>query len=314
MKRNMIFAAKIAVSISLLLYLVSSVDFNATLARLRDVIVGYAAVAFFISIGMVMISALKWKIILQLDGVEARYASLLQSYYIGNFLGLFLPSSFGGDIYRVYALSSTGKRVGKVTSSVLFDRLTGLFALLSIALFGFISLPGTDYDLILLLLYVAGIAAFFLLTSKQTINKLNNSDRMLVRHLATLLTSFHAYRIDLSHLWRILAIAFLFQFLIVVNNNLYMHALSIEIPFSQLLVIIPLVFLTEVLPISINGAGVRDSAFVFFFVMIGHTKEEGLAVGLLVIAMRYIGGLVGGSVLLASIFGRHLGAKTQRAD
>jgi len=311
MKRNMFFAAKIAVSISLLMYLVSIVDFNATLARLRDVIVGYAAVAFFISTGMVMISALKWKIILQLDGVEARYGSLLQSYYIGNFLGLFLPSSFGGDIYRVYALTSTGKRAGKVTSSVLFDRLTGLFALLSIALFGFISLPGTDFDLALMLLYVVGIAAFFLFTSKRTINKLNRSDRTVVQHLATLLTSFHAYRIDLSHLWKILAIAFLFQFLIVVNNSLYTQALSIEIPFSQLLVIIPLVFLTEVLPISINGAGVRDSAFVFFFVMIGHTKEEGLAIGLLVIAMRYIGGLVGGSVLLATIIQRHLVAKGQ---
>ena len=89
-------------------------------------------------------------------------------------------------------------------------------------------------------------------------------------------------------------------------------ALSIDIPMSQLIVIIPLIFLTEVLPISINGAGVRDSAFVFFFVMIGHTKEEGLAVGLLVIIMRYIGGLVGGSVLLSSIIHRHWLTASQR--
>ena len=310
MKKILFVIAKIAVSVSLLLYLISIVDINATLIRLREIKVGYAVIAFFISIVMVMLSALKWKIILRSDGLDTRYATLLQSYYIGNFLGLFLPSGFGGDVYRVYALSSAGKRIGKVTSSVLFDRLTGLGALLSIALFGYISLPGTDYDLVLFLISLAGLVVFFLLTSARTIDKLGTSNRILVGHLTALLASFRSYRINLRQLGRIVTIAILFQFLIVVNNWLYTLALSINIPFHQLLVIIPLVFLTEVLPISINGAGVRDSAFVFFFVLIGHSKEEGLALGLLVIAMRYICGLVGGSVLVTSIVQRHLRGKT----
>ena len=312
-KTKLLVLAKITVSVSLLVYLLSIVDIDATLTRLRDIKIGYAAVAFFISIGMVMISSLKWKIILQSDGLVTPYGKLLQSYYIGNFLGLFLPSSFGGDVYRVYALTSTGSGVGKVTSSVLFDRITGLYALLSIALFGFISLPGTEYDLALFLLYVSGIAVFFLLTSRRLIDKLDSSNRILVRHLSTMLNSFRSYRKDMRYFWKIVAIAILFQFLIVINNKLYTLALSIDIPFSQLMVIIPLGFLTEVLPISINGAGVRDSAFVFFFVMIGHTKEEGLAIGLLVIAMRYISGLVGGSVLVTSVIQRYLITRGQES-
>lgn len=310
MKKNLLIAAKIAVSVSLLAYLVSIVDINDVLSRFREIVLGYLVVAFFISISMMMMSALKWKIILKSDGLDTPYGTLLQSYYIGNFLGLFLPSSFGGDIYRVYALSSAGKGVGKVTSSVLFDRLTGLAALLSIALFGYISLPGADYDLALITLFLLGVAIFFSLTSRRTIEKLSSYSHTLIRHLTALLTSFRSYRINYRHFWKVVAIAFLFQFLFVVNYRLYTLALSIDIPFSQLLIIIPLVGLTEVLPISINGAGVRDSALVFFFVMIGHTKEEGLAIGLLVLAMRYIGGLVGGSVLVTSIVQRHLSGKT----
>ncbi len=306
MRRTLFVAAKITVSISLLAYLVSIVDIKEMLSRFQDVALDYLIVAFFISIAMVMLSALKWKIILKSDGIDIAYWTLLQSYYIGNFLGLFLPSSFGGDIYRVYALSSTGMNAGKVTSSVLFDRLTGLFALLSIALLGYISLPGIDYDITLAALFLLGVAFFFLLTSQHVIQKVSSSDHTLVQHLTAFLTSFRSYRVDLRHFWKIVAIAFLFQFLIVVNNKLYTLALSIDIPFNVLLVIIPLVFLTEVFPISINGAGVRDSAFVFFFVMIGHTKEEGLAIGLLVIAMRYISGVVGGSVLVASVLKRNL--------
>jgi hypothetical protein len=71
--------------------------------------------------------------------------------------------------------------------------------------------------------------------------------------------------------------------------------------FSVLLVIIPLIYLTEILPISINGLGVRESAFGFFFVLIGHTVEEGLAVSLLVIGMRYLLGLLGGTLLLLTL-------------
>ena len=311
MKKNVLFLLKLTVSVSLLVYLISIVDFSATLARLRDIKIGFAVIAFFISIGMVMLSALKWKIILRADGLDTPYLSLLQSYYIGNFLGLFLPSAFGGDIYRVYALSSVGKGVGKVTSSVLFDRITGLFALLSISLFGYLVLPDTRYDLLVVIVYLGGIAAFFLLTSTKAINRLDLYRHTPVRYLIQMLTSFRSYRLEPRNLLKILAIAFLFQFLIVINNTLYTHALSIGIPFRELVVIIPLVFLTEALPISVNGAGVRDSAFVFFFVMLGHTMEEGLAMGLLVIAMRSIGGLVGGSVLVATVLQKHMATRTR---
>jgi hypothetical protein len=51
------------------------------------------------------------------------------------------------------------KGFGKVTSSVLFDRVTGLFALLSIALFGYVSLPDSDYDLALIL-FIFSVSPF----------------------------------------------------------------------------------------------------------------------------------------------------------
>ncbi|MCG8369658.1 MAG: flippase-like domain-containing protein [Proteobacteria bacterium] len=302
MKKRLILFAKIAVSVSLLLYLLSIVDLGATVQRLRETKLAYCVAAFFISMLMIFLSSLKWKIILAADGVRSRYPMLLQSYYIGNFISLFLPSGIGGDVYRVYNLSSAGKQVGKVTSSVLFDRLSGLGALLSISLFGYLALAGTRYDAALFALYLAGIASFFAMTAQGVVRTLSGSRFVAARYLGALLASFRAYRSKPGAFLAIVAIAFTFQFLIVFNNFLYTRALSIDISMTQLIVIIPLIFLTEVLPVSINGAGVRDSAFVFFFVQIGHTKEEGLAMGLLVIAMRYLCGLVGGTVLLASAF------------
>ena len=76
---------------------------------------------------------------------------------------------------------------------------------------------------------------------------------------------------------------------------------GIEVDFSLLLVIIPLIYLTEALPISINGLGVRESAFAFFFAMNGLSVEAGIAVSLLIVAERYLLGILGGSLLLTSV-------------
>ena len=45
----------------------------------------------------------------------------------------------------------------------------------------------------------------------------------------------------------------------------------------------------------------RESAFAFFFVMHGYTVEQGLAVSLVILAERYLLGILGGSLLLASV-------------
>jgi hypothetical protein len=129
----------------------------------------------------------------------------------------------------------------------------------------------------------------------------------LIRKLGKVLVSFRNYRRDPRRLVIIILLSFLFQLNIVVINKLYTMSLGIDVSFGTLLVIIPLIYLTELLPISINGLGVRESAFGFFFVLIGHTVEEGLAVSLLVIGMRYLIGAVGGVLLLVTLLDSRAG-------
>ena len=305
MKKKLLVAAKLGVSVMLIGYLYTIVDFSATFVRIKSVNLGFILLAFILQFTQVAVSTLKWKLILRADGLNTPFLRLLKVYYIGNFISLFLPSSFGGDIYRVYALGSDNQRFGKTTSSVLFDRLSGLLALLTIALMGYISLPGGQYDLVLLMLYLSGIGTFYLLTSKRTIDKLQDSRFKMVQKSTVLITSFRTYRLDYRMLCQVLVISLIFQFMVVVINKIYALSLSIDVPFGELLVIIPLVYLTEVLPISINGIGIRDSAFVFFFTAIEHTKEEGLAMALTVLTMRYVSGLMGGLVLLCSVIHQH---------
>jgi uncharacterized membrane protein YbhN (UPF0104 family) len=298
---RILFWLKIGVSVGLLGYLLTLIDLDHLLLQLRNLDFRYLALAYVLLLGQVGISALKWQRILRSDGVVMRLAFLFKTNLIGKFISLFLPTSFGGDVYRVVAARGVNQDLARSTSSVLFDRLSGFFALITICMVGYVALPAQPYVPLVAAIYVLGVAGFLVGSSDMAIGLIGASRLAIVNRLAKILRSFRNYRTHRRLLVVVLLLAFAFQLNVVVINKVYTLALGIEVDFSLLLVIIPLIYLTEALPISINGLGVRESAFAFFFVMNGLTVEEGIAVSLLIVAERYLLGILGGSLLLASV-------------
>jgi glycosyltransferase 2 family protein len=301
MKARILFWLKIAVSVGLLGYLLTLIDLDQLLEQLRNLDLGYLLLAYVLLLGQIGISALKWQRILRSDGVVMRLPFLFKTNLIGGFISLFLPTSFGGDVYRVIAARGVNQDLAKSTSSVVFDRLSGFFALISICMIGYVALPDQPYGPLVAGLYVLGVVGFLILSSDLAIGLIGASKLAIVGKCVKILRSFRNYRTHRRLLATVLLLAVAFQFNVIVINKVYTLALGINVAFSLLVVIIPLIYLTEALPISINGLGVRESAFAFFFVMNGLTVEEGIAVSLLIVAERYLLGILGGSLLLASV-------------
>jgi glycosyltransferase 2 family protein len=301
MKARILFWLKIGISAGLLGYLLTLIDLDHLLLQLRNLDFRYLALAYVLLLGQVGISALKWQRILRSDGVVMRLGFLFKTNLIGGFISLFLPTSFGGDVYRVVAARGVNQDLAKSTSSVVFDRLSGFFALITICMLGYAALPAQPYVPLVAALYVLGVAGFLVASSDMAIGLIGGFRLAIVNRFAKILRSFRNYRTHRRLLVVVLLLAFAFNLNVVVINKIYTLALGIEVGFSLLLVIIPLIYLTEALPISINGLGVRESAFAFFFVMNGLTVEEGIAVSLLIVAERYLLGVLGGSLLLASV-------------
>jgi hypothetical protein len=307
LRARALFGLKICLSVGLLAYLFTLIDLDRLLDQFRQADPRYLVVALLLLLAQIGISSLKWQLILRSDGVLMPLPYLVRVYMVGNFLSLFLPTSFGGDVYRVLAIRGINRDLAKSTSSVLFDRMSGVFALVSICMIAYLALPDQPYDPLILLVYALGVAGFLIVSSNAAIGVMDASKISLIRKLGKLLVSFRNYRRDPRRLVIIILLSFLFQFNIVVINKVYTVALGIDVSLGTLLVIIPLIYLTELLPISINGLGVRESAFGFFFVLIGHTVEEGLAVSLLVISMRYLTGAIGGILLLVTLLDSRAG-------
>jgi hypothetical protein len=59
------------------------------------------------------------------------------------------------------------------------------------------------------------------------------------------------------------------------------RSLGISIGVSQLALLVPVSFLVQMLPISVNGFGVREAVFSYYFSQVGAPVEGGLVVSLL---------------------------------
>ena len=71
------------------------------------------------------------------------------------------------------------------------------------------------------------------------------------------------------------------------------RSMHIPIGFLELAVVVPVSFLVQMLPVSLNGLGVREATFGFYFTRLGLPLESGLLVSLVGAALIMLFSLSG---------------------
>jgi uncharacterized integral membrane protein len=78
-------------------------------------------------------------------------------------------------------------------------------------------------------------------------------------------------------------------------------SLRIPITFSQLAVIVPVSFIVQMLPVSMNGFGVREATFGFYFTRLGLPLESALLLSFIGAALIMLFSLSGGVTYMARL-------------
>jgi glycosyltransferase 2 family protein len=219
------------------------------------------------------ISTLKWRRMLVADGVQIPFKRLFGNYLIGSFFNLFMPSTVGGDLYRL-AATATFATKAKSASSILADRLSGFLAIMSMGLFAsFFSMnylgdKKTTVVAGLLLSLLAGI--FFMLMHKEwslMCMRIAGFEKRASLYGAAerCLDSFDVYRKKPGLLRDALILSLLFQCVFVVCIIVLTRSMSIEIPLIMYFVFVPLITMLEAIPLGVFGMGWRDWGYVWFF-------------------------------------------------
>ena len=77
------------------------------------------------------------------------------------------------------------------------------------------------------------------------------------------------------------------------------YALGVKVTPWDLAVIVPISFIVQMLPVSVNGFGVREATFSFYFTRLGLPIESALLVSLVGTALIMMFSLTGAEVYVS---------------
>ncbi|TNF98413.1 MAG: flippase-like domain-containing protein [Gammaproteobacteria bacterium] len=302
-KKKLILVSKIFITLGLCTYLLFNANWNEVPGLLGKVGLPVTTIVFIIMLLSITISTYKWDIILQVHRIYFKFSALHKYYFIATFFNNFLPTSIGGDGYRIYKTLDNQTSRACAVLAVFMERVSGLVALILVGsasslyiLFAHGSGVASDYVLLAGLLCITGCAVMFILLQKGVIEKIKLKGRLfnLIKNNIGRLGDYNTNR---NLTYRVIAISFLFH----IHNSLSFFILlnfgvGADISLPQLYVALTLVNLIAVLPISINGIGVVDGAFIYLTGLYGASYDESLTVmivtRLLLIPLSMIGGVL----------------------
>jgi hypothetical protein len=93
-----------------------------------------------------------------------------------------------------------------------------------------------------------------------------------------------------------IGLSFVFQGVVILVVFLNANALAQDVPVSALAVFVPLISLAGMLPISVNGLGIREALYVLLFGRIGTPPDVAVSMAVLYFAVTFAASLPGGVV------------------
>ena len=298
--------AKIVISTALLALLFSRIDLTrlGSYAHRASVVWLAAALSvYLVSIGM---SAWRWELLLAAQQIVVRWRTLVVSYLVATFFNNFLPSNIGGDVIRIAdTVKPTGSRT-LATTVVLVDRIIGLMALALVAALGTTAahMPSAGPIGAVALwggLGVVTAACAPALIRPDSLQWFLRPLRLIhaewidarVQHLTTAFEKFRARPVALLACF-IAAIGV--QVTLVMFYAAVAHSMNIPISALNLATIVPISFIVQMLPVSINGFGLREATFGFYFTRLGLPLESAIIVSFVGAALMMLFSTSGAAV------------------
>lgn len=247
--------------------------------------------------------AYSWYLILVAQKDSVSFWRVLQVHFIGNFFGVFMPTSVGMDVLRAYGLSRYLRRGVTAASSMFLSRVVGYLIFFALALA--IALPvalQTDngplfwFVLTMAIGFVAGVWAILHPRALSLLGFLLRRIRLagLVEKLREFQAGILAFRTRKGVLLRLAVWSLLYQVVGIYLHYLIGRSLGIDIALHYYFIYVPIIMAITLLPVSVGGLGTRELAFVAFFTPLGASNAEALSLSLLMFVLGLAIALVGG--------------------
>jgi glycosyltransferase 2 family protein len=289
---------RIMVSVLLLAAICWQTDWRHVGAALYSLRAEFWLAAFGLLLVSQIVSTLRWRLFARALRFENGLRQMTGYYFIGMFFNLVLPTSVGGDVIRAWYLDGKSERKLAAFASVFLDRLNGLMVLVAMActavLFSPLALPAW------IPWSVAGIAGSGLLGLAALPLALRSG--LLPAHRKRQLQTMLQLLREPKTLLLTTGLSLFVQGASVAIVWLIGAGLHAPIPGVYYWIMVPMVSLLTLLPVSVNGMGVREGGVVLFLAPLGVNQGTALTLSFLWFLVYAAGSLMGGVVYLAGAF------------
>ena len=285
------FAIRAALGIAVVALLLGHYDARPVFHALARERLAYFFGAIALYVASQVMSAWRWQLLARVNELPGPFREYLAYYFVGVFTNLFVPGLVGGDAARALYLGRRSNRLADAIASVVADRGVGLLALFWFAagcvlVMRAIALPPS------IVRVTVGIGAVAL-GGWLTAPLLAQLATRLGGRLGRLVEPFLPYMRRPAALIPAIILSVLLQAALAVCQYLLGRGLGLNTSLATFLLCVPIANVFASLPITLNGLGVREAAYLVLFGYAGLARADAIALGLLWFASTILGGLTG---------------------
>ena len=260
---------KVAISVGGLAYIFWKVPFTEVCGHWTSQALPWIALILFCTLFSMAIQANRWRCLLLEEGKKITFRTFYAYIALGYFFNNLLPSGFGGDAVKTIAF---GKRFGNIANSVAAVAISRVMGLIAMFICFFATLPFVVARYDIPAMYTGAVCAVALVSVLVIAGGLF-SDKIKLPAFLTSKVPFLLKQQDAFSIYRGYKKAFLLsgldsiwlQISSIAIHYAYFQAVGVPVDLATITVFMTITITVSMLPISINGIGLREGVNVSLF-------------------------------------------------
>tara|TARA_R110000868_G_scaffold142103_1_gene359246 strand:+ start:3100 stop:3966 length:867 start_codon:yes stop_codon:yes gene_type:complete len=260
LNKKLLTALKICISVVLLYFVFTKINFNDVLYTLKKTHPIYLFIAIVFFVLSKIIASFRINLYFHQLHVYLTQLSNLKLYILGMFYNLFLPGGIGGDAFKGYIIKKQFTvDTKKVVAVIVLDRLSGLLLLF---IYACILIAFLDLNIIS---NIGVYVTFIILLSVLVFWYLNKK--------------FFSYVLNVF--WKSIGFSALVQLFQLISALFILKALSIEMNTIAYLFIFLVSSIVSVVPLTLGGIGSREVTFFYGATLLNLDENTSIGISMI---------------------------------
>jgi len=301
---------QVAIGAGALAVVLIKIDARGLSDAIRSTRWGYLPFAVAAAFAVCWLMAYRWSAILRVRGHQVETHRLFVYYLIGAFFTNFVPGgSASGDIARLVYVDREIRDKPFVLSTLIYERLVGVFTLLLIGLIATVSSRAFEEHARAIYLAEAVLGLGFIASAMLMSDFVSTRVARLIVSVgsrfgierisgaaARTLTAISELRRHRAMLLRTVLVSISVRLVWGLGCFAVAQALDLPLGLPTVFAFMSLVDLLRLMPLSVGGLGVREWLIIALFAGVGISRERALTFSILAFAPIYLTAITGGII------------------